>query len=153
MKPHIYILILNWNGKDILKPCLDSVLAIDYVNYTPLVIDNHSLDGSGEMVKNRYPDIEYLQLKQNYGFAGAYNRCFNYLKDKEPEYILLLNNDTEVDSNILNCFVKATEHYGKHNIYGGKIYYQHDQKILERNRIRDKRPVYQAINNNTPPLN
>ena len=42
MNPHIYILILNWNGKNVLKPCLDTVLAIDYSNYTTLVIDNDS---------------------------------------------------------------------------------------------------------------
>ena len=46
MNPHIYVLILNWNGKDVLKPCLDSVLATDYPNYTALVIDNDSSDGS-----------------------------------------------------------------------------------------------------------
>ena len=44
MSPHIYVLILNWNGKDVLRPCLDSVLAIDYTNYTTLVIDNNSSD-------------------------------------------------------------------------------------------------------------
>ena len=71
MNPHIYILILNWNGKDILKSCLDSILAIDYPNYTALVIDNDSSDGSGEMVKNGYPEIEYLQLRKNYGYAGG----------------------------------------------------------------------------------
>ena len=64
MNPHIYILILNWNGKNVLKPCLDTVLAIDYSNYTTLVIDNDSSDGSREMIKNGYPDIEYLQLER-----------------------------------------------------------------------------------------
>ena len=58
MNPHIYVLILNWNGEKVLKPCLNSVLAIDYPNYTTLVIDNNSTDGSGEMVKNDYQDIE-----------------------------------------------------------------------------------------------
>ena len=106
MKPHIYILILNWNGKEVIKQCLDSVLTIDYPNYTILVIDNDSSDGSGEIVKNDYPEIEYLQLKNNFGYSGGYNRCFNYLKDKNPEYIFLLNNDTKADSDILNCFIK-----------------------------------------------
>ena len=130
MNPHIYVLILNWNGEKVLKPCLDSVLAIDYSNYTTLVIDNDSSDGSNAMVQNSYPNIEYLQLRQNYGYAAGYNRCFNYLEDKDTEYILLLNNDTEVNSNILNCFVDATEHYGKHNIFGGKIFYHHDPQRI-----------------------
>ena len=67
MNSHIYILILNWNGKNLLKPCLDSILDIDYDNYTTLVIDNNSTDGSSKMIKNRFPNVEYLQLEKNYG--------------------------------------------------------------------------------------
>ena len=130
MNPHIYILILNWNGNNILKPCLESLMAIDYTNYTILVIDNDSSDGSGEMVKNDYPDIEFLQLRQNFGYSGGYNRCFDYLRDKEPEYILLLNNDTEVEPDILNCFIEAMEHYGSQNIYGAKVFYHHNPKKI-----------------------
>ena len=44
MNPHVYILILNWNGKSVLEACIDSVLKIDYSNYTILVIDNNSSD-------------------------------------------------------------------------------------------------------------
>ena len=130
MNPHIYILILNWNGKNVLKPCLDSVLAIDYSNYTTLVIDNNSSDGSIEIVKNRYPDIEYLMLSQNYGFAGGYNRCFDYLRNKDPRYILLLNNDTEVEPNILSSFVRALEQYGNDHIFGGKIFYHNNSNNI-----------------------
>ena len=130
MNPHIYILILNWNGIDWLKSCLDSVLAVDYPNYNTLIIDNNSSDTSGDMVIRAYPQVEYLQLNENYGYAGGYNRCFDYLKDKEPEYILLLNNDTEVDTDILNSFIEAVDYYGKQNIYGAKIFYHHNpQKI------------------------
>ena len=126
MNPHVYILILNWNGKDVLIPCLKSVFAIDYPNYTIMVIDNDSSDGSVEMAKDIFQHIEYLQLEQNFGFAGGYNKCFDYLRDKDPEYILLLNNDTEVEPNILHSFVKAKEQYGNNHIFGGKIYYQHN---------------------------
>ena len=130
MNPHIYILILNWNGKNILKPCLDSVLTIDYPNYTTLVIDNNSSDGSREMVKNDFPQAEYLQLRQNYGFAGGYNRCFEYLRDKESGYILLLNNDTTVDIDILSSFIEAVEKYGSQHIFGAKIFYHHNPQQI-----------------------
>jgi len=130
MNPHVYILILNWNGKSVLEACIDSVLKINYSNYTVLVIDNNSSDGSGNIIKDKYPKIEYLQLGKNYGFAGGYNKSFEYLKDKKTEFILLLNNDTEVDSEILKNFIKASDYYGKNNIYGGKIFYKKNpQKI------------------------
>ena len=130
MTPHIKILILNWNGKHLLKPCLDSVTAIDYPNFSVMVIDNGSSDGSREIVKGNYPSVEMLALDRNYGFAGGYNRCFAQLKDEPLEFILLLNNDTEVDSDILNSFARAKEQFGENQIYGGKIYYQGNPKKI-----------------------
>ena len=124
MTSHIKILILNWNGVHLLKPCLDTVTAIDYPNFSVMVIDNGSSDGSLEIVKENYPSVEILALDQNYGFAGGYNRCFAQLKDDPSEFILLLNNDTAVDSDILNNFIQAKEQFGNNQIYGGKIYYQ-----------------------------
>ena len=130
MTPHIKVLILNWNGKHLLKPCLESVTSIDYPNFSVMVIDNGSSDGSREMVKGNYPNVEMLALDHNYGFAGGYNRCFAQLKDKPLEFILLLNNDTEVDSDILNSFTQAKEQFGENQIYGGKIYYQGNPKKI-----------------------
>ena len=68
MTAHIKILILNWNGKELLKSCLESVLKIDYANYSVLVIDNGSMDNSLEMVKENYPQVECLALDKNNGF-------------------------------------------------------------------------------------
>ena len=117
MSPHIKILILNWNGRHLLKPCLESVIAIDYPNFSVLVIDNNSSDESREMVKENYPSVEMLALDNNYGFAGGYNRCFAQLNDESLEFILLLNNDTEVDADILNSFTQAKKQFGANNIY------------------------------------
>ena len=130
MTPHIKILILNWNGKHLLKPCLDSVTAIDYPNYSVMVIDNGSTDNSVNMVKENYSEVNLLVLEKNYGFAGGYNRCFTRLKDEYSGFILLLNNDTEVDPDILNSFIQAKEKYGDNNLYGGKIFYQKNPEII-----------------------
>ncbi len=130
MNPHIKILILNWNGKDLLKHCLESVSKIDYPNYSVMVIDNGSTDNSIEMVKDNYAEVELLELDNNYGFAGGYNRCFTQLKNDYSEFVLLLNNDTEVDPDILNSFIHAKEMYGDNNLYGGKIFYQDKPKLI-----------------------
>ena len=130
MTPHIKILILNWNGKHLLKPCLDSVTAIDYPNYSVMVIDNGSTDNSVNMVKENYSEVNLLVLEKNYGFAGGYNRCFTRLKDEYSGFILLLNNDTEVDPDILNSFIQAKEKYGDNNLYGGKIFYQNNPELI-----------------------
>ena len=127
MNPHISILILNWNGKDLIQNCLDSILKINYKNYSVFVIDNNSTDNSIKLIENKYPQVEVIPLNENYGFAGGYNRAFKKLKNYATDFILLLNNDTEVDKQILVNFVNAKTKYGDDNIYGGKIYY-HDQK-------------------------
>ena len=131
MNPHIYVLILNWNGKDVLKPCLDSILKMTYTNFSVMVVDNGSNDGSTSMVVEDYPKVQLLSLDKNYGYAKGYNRCFNYLKQDPPEYVVLLNNDTEVDSRLLDEFVQATEEFGKDNIYGAKILYFHKINIIQ----------------------
>jgi len=130
MTAHIKILILNWNGKHLLKSCLHSVNKIDYSNYSVMVIDNGSTDNSVEMVKEKYPQVDIIELKKNYGFSGGYNRCFTQLRDEYSEMVLLLNNDTEIDSNILRSFIQAKDKYGDNNLYGGKIFYKnHPEKI------------------------
>ena len=130
MTPHIKILILNWNGKHLLKPCLDSIKKIDYSNYSVMVIDNGSADDSVKMVNENFPEVDILKLKKNYGFAGGYIRCFTQLKDNHSEFVLLLNNDTEIDSNILSSFIQAKDTYGDNNLYGGKIFYKKNPEII-----------------------
>jgi len=95
-----------------------------------MVIDNGSSDGSLDMVKRNYPNVECMALEQNYGFAGGYNRCFAKLSENTSELLLLLNNDTKVDPNILNSFIRAKDKYGENNLYGGKIYYQNNPKLI-----------------------
>ncbi len=130
MTAHIKILILNWNGKHLLKPCLDSISKIDYSNYSVMVIDNGSTDNSAKMVKEKFSEVELLELENNNGFAGGYNRCFTRLKDEYSGFILLLNNDTEVDPTILSSFIQAKEMYGDNNLYGGKIFYQETPNLI-----------------------
>jgi hypothetical protein len=130
MTAHIKILILNWNGKHLLKPCLDSVSAIDYPNYSVMVIDNGSTDNSVKMVKENFSEVELLELENNNGFAGGYNRCFTQLKNDYSGFVLLLNNDTEVDPTILSSFIQAKEIYGDNNLYGGKIFYQDTPNLI-----------------------
>ena len=130
MISHIKVLILNWNGKDLLKSCLDSVIAIDYSNFSVMVIDNGSSDGSLDIITDNYPGVEILSLDKNYGFSGGYNRYLKQLKDESSEFIMLLNNDTVVDSAILNSFIHAKEQFGDNQIYGGKIYYQDNPEVI-----------------------
>lgn len=94
MKNKAGIIILNWNGEKLLREFLPSVLG----NTSPelgrvIVADNASTDGSVEVLRNEFPEVELLRFSENYGFAGGYNRAIEAV---EADVVVLLNSDVEV---------------------------------------------------------
>ncbi|MCI5056566.1 MAG: glycosyltransferase, partial [Flavobacteriales bacterium] len=99
------IVILNWNGVKYLEQFLPSV--VQHSSHQIIVADNDSSDDSVSFLKKNYPDIQIIQLDQNYGFAEGYNQA---LKQIDSEYYVLLNSDIEVSENWLeNCLVYLDE--------------------------------------------
>ncbi|MCQ2078152.1 MAG: glycosyltransferase family 2 protein [Bacteroidaceae bacterium] len=91
---HVAIVILNWNGKEMLRKYLPSVISnsqIDGVNI--IVADNGSSDGSIDMLKAEFPNVGIIAFDNNYGFAEGYNKA---LAEIEADYYLLLNSDVEI---------------------------------------------------------
>jgi GT2 family glycosyltransferase len=92
MGNRIAVVILNFNGAEMLRAFLPSV-----VDYSPeaevIVADNCSTDASAQVMREEFPTVRYIQLEKNYGFADGYNRA---LAQVEAEYFLLLNSDVEV---------------------------------------------------------
>lgn len=86
------IVILNWNGADMLRKYLPTVL--DNSVGDVIVADNASDDGSMKMMLTEFPHVHCVVLEQNYGFAEGYNRALAQLPDYE--YYLLLNSDVEI---------------------------------------------------------
>lgn len=102
----VTIIIPNYNGKHFMKPCLESLQYQTCQDFKILVIDNHSADGSVEYMKEAYPDIEVIALKENLGFSSAVNIG---IKHSTTPYVILLNNDTTVDKNYVKEMIKAIE--------------------------------------------
>jgi len=149
--PKVSIIILNWNGwKDTIE-CLESLYQITYPNYDVIVVDNGSKDDSIEKIKEyaegnieakreeaeagggkeeEIADLPsnrkliIIKNEKNYGFAEGNNIGMRYaLKALNPDYVLLLNNDTVVDKEFLGELVKVGESDEKIGIVGPKIYY------------------------------
>jgi len=100
----ISIIIPNYNGKSFLKECLDSIKNQNYPNYDITVIDNASEDGSVEFIRKNYPEVNLITNNTNLGFAAAVNLGID---SSSNEYVLILNNDTQLDveciSNLYKC--------------------------------------------------
>jgi len=100
------IIIVNWNGKAHLQACLESIKAQTYSAFETILIDNGSIDGSLEFVEAHYPWVKRVALSVNQGFAGGNNVGF---LNATGDYIVTLNNDTEVDPNWLGELVRAAD--------------------------------------------
>lgn len=95
------IVILNWNGSEMMKKYLPSVL-----KYSPraevIVADNASTDDSLKMLARDFPDVRTIVLSKNWGFADGYNKA---LKQVKAEYYLLLNSDVRVEEGWLDAMM------------------------------------------------
>jgi len=99
-KPKIAIVILNWNGTELLKQFLPSVIKFSTLESTEIfVADNGSTDQSVSYLQNHFPEIRILDLKQNHGFAKGYNEALKWI---DAEYFVILNSDVEVTADWLN---------------------------------------------------
>ena len=94
-RPDITISIVNWNTRDELANCLESVLAQEGVTFEIIVVDNGSNDGSAEMVTSRFPEVRLISNKDNRGFSRAQNQA---LAASRGRYVMMLNPDARIVS-------------------------------------------------------
>ena len=88
------IIIVNWNSKEYLKKCIASILAETHgIEFEIVVIDSASFDGCGEMLREHYPQVRFIQSQENLGFSRANNLAF---QSSTGECVLFLNPDTEL---------------------------------------------------------
>ena len=104
----VSVIIPNWNGMKFIGMCLDSLNQSDFYGYEVIVIDNGSVDGSLEMIEKNYPLVRLIKNPENMGFAVA---CNQGIKAAKGEYIILLNNDIEVESNWLTKLYEGMERH------------------------------------------
>lgn len=112
-KKALSIVIVSWNTRELLRKCLASIYAYPLDEpFEIWVVDNASTDGSGEMVKQQFPEVNLIENQNNPGFAGANNQG---IRQSCAEFVLLLNPDTEVLPGALKnlmAFMKASPKVG-----------------------------------------
>ena len=101
-EPKIAIIIINWNTYHLTFNCLKSLEACTYKNKTVFFVDNGSKDGSGDKIALEFSEINYIKNNKNEGFTGANNKALKVILKQNFDYVLLLNNDTEVKPDFLS---------------------------------------------------
>lgn len=121
------IVIVNWNTCDLLRRCLQSLFANQGVAFRVVVVDNHSPDGSAEMVAREFPQVELIASQTNDGFSVANNKGLRSLgfdqpsRADAPRYALILNPDTEMPPDGLAQMVAYMDAHPEVGAMGPKL--------------------------------
>ena len=142
-KPTVFIIILNWNAYQLTLDCFFTIQLMNRTgcNIRVVVVDNastadydlkyidrfngfhFSLINYKKIPKSKLIKTELLKNSQNLGYAGGNNAGIRYAMDNGADYILILNNDTNVDSNLLIELLQAAKSHPKGGIFAPKIYF------------------------------
>jgi GT2 family glycosyltransferase len=115
----VSIIIVNWNTKDLLVPCLRSIYRKSgNVKAEVFVVDNGSMDGSKEAVEAEFPEVILIDNPMNFGFAKASNQGIDLSKGK---YVLLLNPDTELKEGAIATLNTFLDHHPEAGVAGAQL--------------------------------
>ncbi len=127
-KPRVIAIILNFNLVEYTIGCIKSLTKVEYPCLEILVIDNGSTDDSIPRLESTFPWLKIHSTGENLGYTGGINVGFRKAMESSPEYILVLNPDTEVDPYFLGHLVQAIEGSRQVAAVGATIYMHHDKE-------------------------
>jgi GT2 family glycosyltransferase len=127
-KKLVTVIILNYNGANYIKHCLDSIRNQTYRDMEVIVVDNASIDGSADHVRKKYPWVRVLYNGKNLGFAKGNNIGAQHGKGA---YLIFLNNDTIVDQRWMEHLVMAADSSEAVGICGSKILDMEKRNIIQ----------------------
>ncbi len=129
-QPSVAAIVLNYNGREITLEAISSLLEMAYEHLVVVHVDNGSTDGSYEAVEKRFPDVLQVRIEENQGVVHGVNRGLAEALDRGCDYLLLLNNDIEVDPQMLGELVAVAEGDSTIGCVGPKIFYAGERERL-----------------------
>jgi GT2 family glycosyltransferase len=123
--PLTYVVVINWNGKEILLKCLTTLFTnTKNQNCRVVLVDNSSTDGSIEMLQENFPQVQLLRNTSNMGFSIANNQGIQIALANGAKQVLLLNNDIEItESEWLETLTTVLESDPQVGVVGCKLLY------------------------------
>jgi GT2 family glycosyltransferase len=128
--PLVYVIVLNWDGREHLEACFSSLLKLNYPNFRLVMVDNGSKDDSVPYVKQNFPTVYVIQLKKNYGFAAGNNVGMKYALSMGADYIFLLNNDIEAHPDCVTELVNVAENDRSIAVCASKMLYFNNRDFI-----------------------
>ncbi len=144
--PVISVCIANYNGIDVIGPCVESVLTQNFPHPIEIIIhDDASTDDSVHFIRNRFPQIQLVTSDQNVGYCSSNNKMVTIAKGK---YLLLLNNDATLLPDALATLYEKAEKLNRSGILGLPQYDMESEKLIDYGYIFD--PFLNPIPNQNP---
>jgi GT2 family glycosyltransferase len=116
-------IVLTYCNEAEAADCIESLAKSRYDNLTVLLVDNASPDGSGERLRARFPHIEHLRAPVNGGYTAGNNRGIEWALARGDDYLLLLNDDTEMDPECIPLLVRAAAETGAAAVAPQMLYF------------------------------
>jgi GT2 family glycosyltransferase len=126
--PLVSVIIINWNHRDCISNCLQSLHNQDYSRLEIIVVDNASNDGSVEWILQNYPAVKLITFPENRGFAHAFNVAANCSKGA---FILSLNPDVTIEPGCISAMIAAFNHNDKIGMAAPKLLQALDPSRLD----------------------
>jgi GT2 family glycosyltransferase len=131
VQPSVACILLNWNGWRDTVVCLAALARLDYGNISVIVVDNGSADESVRRIREAAPGILVLETGSNLGFAGGNNVGIRHAFAQGPDYIWLLNNDTEPEPDALAQLVHKAESNLRFGEIGSVLVYSDEPSRIQ----------------------
>ncbi len=128
-EPLATLVVLNYDGRELLDTYLPSVLDQRFDSFEVVVFDNGSRDGSAEHVRARWPEVRVVELPKNVGVTAALNAM---VEGTGGEFVALLNNDVELDPSWLSLLVEALRAFPEAAAAAGKLLRFQDRSVIDR---------------------
>lgn len=128
----IAAVICNYNKKDYVAECIQSVMESSFKDMDIIVVDNASTDGSAEHIKNRFGNrVKLFVNRTNLGGSGGFNTGIRYALEKGYEYVWCLDNDVLVDENAAAELYAFLEGHPEAGMAGSKVYHMEDPDYVQ----------------------
>lgn len=126
--PLVSIITVNYHQTEVTCEFLTSLQKISYPNIEIWVVDNHSDGSLKEKISSFFPKVNVIESNQNLGFAGGNNLAITQAKG---EFLMFLNNDTEVTQNFLEPLVETMQANPKIGVCSSKLHFFHSPNTIQ----------------------
>lgn len=126
--PLISVVLLNWNGEQVVEKCLKSLQGQTYHPLELIVVDNASTDQSVELIRKNFPEVKLVLNEKNLGFGGGNNVG---IRASQGRFIMMLNNDTRLDPSCIEELKRGLEKSDRYGACASKILLEYEENLID----------------------